>query len=109
MAIDLTHPPEGAAADWAELARLTINYGQQLLTANEKVPEGPVRDALQGVELGAALDPKAADWPTLKKQLEELLDKKDEPPPEEPPPPPPDQDKQDEQKQASLPAAPTAG
>ena len=87
-----------AAADWAELARLTINYGQQLLTANEKVPEGPVRDALQGVELGAALDPKAADWPTLKKQLEELLDKKDEPPPEEPPPPPPDQDKQDQQQ-----------
>jgi Ca-activated chloride channel family protein len=89
-----------AAADWAELARLTINYGQQLLTANTDVPEAPVRDALQAVELGAALDPKAADWPTLKQQLEELLKKKDEPPPEEPPPPPPDQQNQEQQKQS---------
>jgi Ca-activated chloride channel family protein len=89
-----------AGADWAELARLTINYGNQLLTANEEVPEAPIRDALQAVELGAILDAKAADWPTLKKQLEELLKKKDEPPPEEPPPPPPDDQKQDEQKQS---------
>jgi Ca-activated chloride channel family protein len=88
-----------AAADWAELARLTINYGNQLLTANEEVPEAPVRDSLQAVELGAALDAKAADWPALKQQLEELLKKKDEPPPEEPPPPPPDQQNQEQQKQ----------
>jgi Ca-activated chloride channel family protein len=88
-----------AGADWAELARLTINYGNQLLTANETVPEPPIRDALQAVELGAGLDPKAADWADLRKQLEALLKKPDEPPPEEPPPPPPEQDKQDEQKQ----------
>lgn len=89
-----------AAADWAELARLTINYGNQLVTAKEKVPEAPIRDALQAVELGSALDLKAADWPELRQQLEELLKNPDDPPKEEPPPPPPDQDKQDNQKKS---------
>jgi Ca-activated chloride channel family protein len=88
-----------AAADWAELARLTVNYGEQLANAKEKVPEAPIRDALQAVDLGSALDAKAADWPTLRRQLEELLKNPDEPPKEEPPPPPPeDQNKQDDQK-----------
>ena len=40
---------------------------------------GPVRDALEAVDRGSALDPKAADWPRLRSDLEILLRKTPEP------------------------------
>jgi Ca-activated chloride channel family protein len=72
--------------DWAELGRDTVTWGQHLLSGNEPVPEGPVHDALAGVDIGEKSDPKASDWPTLRKQLEDLLKKPD------------DQKKQDQKK-----------
>jgi len=78
------------AADYAELARATLTYGERTKAANEKVPEGPVRDALAAVTAGRALDPKAADWSGLREQLEELLPRKD--------PPKPKDDKSDQKK-----------
>ena len=83
------HP---SASDYAELARATVTYGQRTQSSGEKVPEGPVRDALAAVTAGEALDPKAADWPALREQLNALLPKKEEPPPEK------DQSKPDEKK-----------
>lgn len=84
--------PHTTAKDYAELARATLTYGERAQASQEKVPEGAVRDALAGVSAGAALDPKAADWPALREQLEALLPKKDPPPPKQ------DQPKPDEKK-----------
>ena len=72
------------ARDWAELSRETITWGSRLQSEQQTVPEGPVRDALAAVDLGAKLDPDTADWPKLREELEALLkkpedEKKDDP------------------------------
>lgn len=66
------------ARDWAELGRETATWGSKLQSEQQPVPEGPVRDALQAVGLGAKLDAKATDWPKLREELEALLKKSDE-------------------------------
>ena len=76
--------------DWAELARETVTWGQKLKTEQHPVPEGPVRDALQAVELGSNLDAQTANWAELRSELEALLQK---------PEPPPEQDQQQDQNQ----------
>ncbi|MFA6285977.1 MAG: VWA domain-containing protein [Opitutaceae bacterium] len=68
-----------AARDYATFAKTTIDYGERLTATQQPVPPGPVNDALAGVKAGRSLDPKAADWPTLRKKLEALLQKKDQP------------------------------
>ena len=78
-----------SARDWAELGRETVTWGSRLQSAQEPVPEGPVRDALSAVELGAKLDAKATDWKKLREELEALLQKPEEN----------KQDKQDQQNQ----------
>ncbi|MCP5531439.1 MAG: VWA domain-containing protein [Opitutaceae bacterium] len=89
--------------DWAELARETVTWGQKLQTEQHPVPEGPVRDALQAVELGSSLDAQTADWTQLRSELEALL-QKPEPPPEQEQPQDQNQDdqsqKQDQQNQS---------
>lgn len=85
-----------AAADWAELGRTTLTYGQRLQSSKQAVPEGPVRDALAAVDAGAGLDAKATDWPQLRQDLEALLKK----PEDEKKDPPPQQQKQPEQNQS---------
>ena len=62
--------------DWAEFGQESVTWGQHLKTAGQAVPEGPVRDALRAVDLGAASDPKAADWPKMRSELEDLLKKR---------------------------------
>lgn len=64
--------------DWAELGRETVTWGSKLQSAQQPVPEGPVRDALAAVELGRKLDPATADWKKLREELEALLKKSDE-------------------------------
>jgi Ca-activated chloride channel family protein len=89
-----------SAADWAELSRTTLTYGQRLQSEKQAVPEGPVRDALSGVEAGAAMDAKAADWPQLHRDLEDLLKKSDEQKKDQPPPQKqPEQNQSQQQKQ----------
>ncbi len=67
-----------SAIDWAELSQESVTWGQHLKSASQAVPEGPVRDALRAVDIGAALDPRAADWPRVRSELEDLLKKPDE-------------------------------
>lgn len=74
-----------SAKDCAELAQTTLTYGERVKTAQQHPPESVIRDALQAVDLGEKLDPKAADWPKLRQQLEALLKREE-------------QQKQDEQK-----------
>ncbi|HXA13991.1 MAG TPA: VWA domain-containing protein [Opitutaceae bacterium] len=82
------------AHDWADLARTTLTYGQQLQGTQQPVPAGPVRDALAAVDTGEALDAHAADWPKLRRDLAALKKK-----PDEQKPPPPQQQKQPQQPQ----------
>lgn len=61
--------------DWAEFAGETVRWGQGLQSSHQPVPAGPVNDALAAVTLGSGLDPKTADWPKLRSDLEALLQK----------------------------------
>jgi Ca-activated chloride channel family protein len=93
----LADKPAPSGRDWAELARETVSWGQQLQTAQQPVPAGPVHDALAAVDAGAKLDPATADWPQLRQELEALLTQTGEPPPQEPPPEPQPQDQEQPQ------------
>ena len=75
----LANQEQRSPLDWAELGRETVTWGQHLKSASQPVAEGPVRDALQAVDLGEAANPKASDWKQLRSQLEELLQKPDNP------------------------------
>lgn len=79
----LSSAPELAAADLARLATLSAERGEQARSqpagGAAPFPEGAVRDALAAVSAGQGADPKAADWPALRKRLEALL----APPPEQ--------------------------
>ena len=88
--------PGLSADDCATLARETITWGQRLRNAGQAVMPGPVRDALAGVDAGEKRAARAADWPQLRRDLEELLKKPPEPPP---PPPQPEQQQQQQQQQ----------
>jgi len=82
----LSAKDDRSARDWAEFAHETVSWGQRIQDDQKQVPEGPVRDALTAVGLGAKLDPKSADWPKLQQDLEALLQK-------------PEQKKKDQQQQ----------
>jgi Ca-activated chloride channel family protein len=68
-----------AETDCARLANETLAWGKALKEAGQPIPPGAVRDGIDAVNLGASLNPKAADWPTLRKNLEALLSAKDKP------------------------------
>lgn len=82
--------------DWAEFARETVTWGQKIQSEQRPVPEGPVRDALAAVDLGAGLDAKTADWPQLRRELEALLQQPEPSPSQQKQE---QQDKQDQEKQ----------
>ncbi len=84
----LAAQPSLSAADCEKLARQTIADGQAIRQSGQPVKPGIVQDGLAAVDRGESLDAKAADWPELRSQLQELLR------------PPEQQDqKKDEQKQ----------
>jgi Ca-activated chloride channel family protein len=83
----LAEKPDLSAKDCADLAQTTLTYGQRVKSAQQKVSEVVVHDALAAVSLGEKADVKAADWPQLRRDLEALLEK------------PPEQDKKDQDKQ----------
>lgn len=74
----LSSSPQPTARDWAELARETVTWGSKLQSSQQPVPDGPIRDALTAVGLGSKLDPKTADWPKLREELEALRKKSEE-------------------------------
>jgi len=67
-----------SAKDCAELAETTLTYGQRLKSAQQRPAERVVHDALQAVDLGEKTDAKAADWPKLRSELQDLLKREDE-------------------------------
>lgn len=62
------------ATEFADLAEATLAWGNQLLQIGQPITESVVYDALDGVDLGESLDEAAADWPTLRDELEKLLE-----------------------------------
>ena len=84
-----------SARDWAELSGETAAWGERMQAAGQRVPEGPVKDALSAVDEGVALDGRAADWTKIRERLEALRRK----PPEEKQKPPPQQQKKQQQQQ----------
>jgi Ca-activated chloride channel family protein len=70
--------PDVQPADWIDLARETITFGQTVRQAGQPVPEGPVYDALQGIDLGEQSSPDAADWDGLRAELLALLEEPDQ-------------------------------
>ncbi len=67
-----------AATEFAELAKATINWGNQVLQTGQPVTETVVYDALDAVTLGESIDVEAADWPLLRKELEKLLEQSEQ-------------------------------
>ena len=74
----LSNAENRTARDWAELGRETVIWGSQLRSQQRPVSEGPVRDALGAVDLGAKLDAKATDWAKLREELDALLKNPDQ-------------------------------
>lgn len=80
----LATAPDLAAPDLARLATLTADQAENATPLSPAPPKGALQDALAAVNQGAALDPAAADWKSLRSRLDALLN----------PPKPPPQDSQ---------------
>ena len=81
----LAAAPDLAASDLARLATLTASQAEQAAsTRSPAPPKGALEDALAAVNQGAALDPKAADWKSLRGRLEALLNPPKSPPQDSP-------------------------
>jgi Ca-activated chloride channel family protein len=85
----LASAPDLAAPDLARLATLTADQGEKASPQSPAPPKGALQDALAAVNQGAALDPSAADWKSLRSRLDALLN----------PPKPPPQDSKSDQSQ----------
>jgi Ca-activated chloride channel homolog len=82
-----------SAADYARIADRSLDFLQRKAGAGEKFAPNVVHSGLDAVDAGEAANPKAADWPKLRQELQTFLEK----PPE---PPPPDQDQNQQQPQS---------
>jgi Ca-activated chloride channel family protein len=67
-----------SAADDADFAKRTLEWGQGLQSSQQPVPDGPLRDALDAVTAGSKKDEHAADWSALRRNLETLRAKHDQ-------------------------------
>ncbi len=61
------------AADYLELARTAARYGEVHRGHSHPISEGVLRDGLEAVARGRALDPGAGDWDDLERGLRNLL------------------------------------
>jgi Ca-activated chloride channel family protein len=60
-----------------------VDFARRKAMGGEGFSPGVITSALDAVDAGEALDRNAADWPTLRKELEAYLDGSQEPPPPE--------------------------
>jgi Ca-activated chloride channel family protein len=90
-----------SALDWAEFAGETVKWGQSVQSSQQPVPANPVRDALAAVDLGAALDPRVADWEALRSGLNALLQAPEDKPKPQPKDQPQSQQLQNPEQQQS--------
>ncbi len=88
---DISGKTAPVARDYRRLTEATLDFARRKAMGGEGFSPGVISSALDAVDAGEALDRSAADWPTLRKELEAYLDGSQEPPP------PPEQ-QQDQQK-----------
>jgi Ca-activated chloride channel family protein len=91
---ELSDRPALAPTDYARLATDTIRFVSQPNAPRDAQRDGVIDDALAAVSRGEQADAQAADWATLRQQLEALRH-----PPEPPPSRQQDQQKQNPQNQ----------
>jgi Ca-activated chloride channel family protein len=90
---ELSDRPALAPTDYARLATDTIGFVSQPSAPRDAQRDGVIDDALAAVTRGEQADAQAADWATLRQQLEALRH-----PPEPPPTQQQNQQKQDQQQ-----------
>lgn len=95
---DISGQAAPAARDYRRLTEATLDFARRKAMGGEGFSPGVITSALDAVDAGEALDRSAADWPTLRKELEAYLDGS-----KEPQPPPPEQ-QQDQNQQPSDPS-----
>ena len=85
IAKSLSEQPALSASDASRFANATIEFGRERRGAGSEIPPTVLHDGFASVDLGERLDRAAADWPGLRRQLEELAR-------------PPEQQKHDQQQ-----------
>ncbi|HUG10656.1 MAG TPA: VWA domain-containing protein [Opitutaceae bacterium] len=86
LAKKLSEQASLSAGDAASFANATIGYGEAQKQSGQPIPPTVLADGFASVDLGERSDRTAADWPELRRKLEELAR------------PPDQQDKQDEEE-----------
>jgi Ca-activated chloride channel homolog len=81
---ELSEKPQLGAADYARLATETIAFASQPSAPADASRSGVIDDALAGVDRGEQVDAHAADWPALRRQLQQLKQVKKDPPSKQP-------------------------
>ncbi|MEM9398983.1 MAG: VWA domain-containing protein [Verrucomicrobiota bacterium] len=71
---NLVDSDDVSAKGWAQMAEMTLEFGNKQPT----VQRGVVEDALKAVDVGQALDPGVADWDRLREELTKLLENKEQ-------------------------------
>ena len=89
---DISGKAAPGARDYRRLTEATLDFARRKAMGGEGFSPGVITSALDAVDAGEALDRNAADWPTLRKELEAYLDGSHEPPPPQP------EQQQDQQK-----------
>lgn len=89
---DISGKATPGARDYRRLTEATLDFARRKAMGGEGFSPGVITSALDAVDAGEALDRNAADWPTLRKELEAYLDGSQEPPPPQP------EQQQDQQK-----------
>ena len=95
------HP---VAKDYARIADATLDFARRKSQSGEGFSQNVVESGLDAITAGEAMDTKAADWPTLRKELSAYLDQpKDETPPknkdQKDPPPEKSEGKKDQDQE----------
>ena len=86
----IAEKPSQEATDFEQLAQMTLQIGQSALQQGQRIPDPSIWDGIHAVDAGEQIAPLNADWNTLRKELEKLLE---EPPQQQ------DQNQQENQEQ----------
>jgi Ca-activated chloride channel family protein len=80
---ELSAQPALAPADYARMASATIAFARDPQAPHNGARTAVIDDALAAVDRGEAADARAADWPALRQQLEQLKQVQPQPPPQD--------------------------
>ncbi len=72
LAKTLAGQPSLSAGDAERFANATIDYGRTRRDAGNPIPPSVIHDGFTSVDLGERLDRAVADWPGLRRQLNDL-------------------------------------